>query len=74
MSYSSVPFSASRVFYPEISGSGPDTEPEPLPPPSDRQRFLDVIKGTVTAYNTRQVDLNAIWHRNSGSVSNFSSD
>ena len=68
--YSSSPFSASRVFYSVISG--PQPEPVVPPPPSDRQRTLNTIKETFVAHNTQQTNLNAIWRRNIGSVSDFS--
>jgi hypothetical protein len=70
--YSSSPFSASRVFYSVISGPQPD--PVVPPPPSDRQRVLDTIKETLGAHNTKQTDLNAIWHRTTGFVADFSVD
>jgi hypothetical protein len=71
MPYSSSPFSAIRVFYSVISGSGSDLEPPPL---SDRQRVLNSIKETVTAHNIRQTNLNVVWNRNNGAVANFLSD
>jgi hypothetical protein len=56
---------------------GPDPGPDPGPPdlevpsePSDVKQYLDVIKSTIGAHNTKQTNLDAIWHRNSGSVAN----
>ena len=71
MPYSSNPFSTSRIFYSILldSGSVPDESP---PLPSDRQRVIDVIKEAFVIHNTQQINLNAIWHRNNGSVADFS--